>query len=729
MIKKQKKMIVTLCLVASLFTSIIPLQASMTLLYKDALGSQEVVVEEQNNEIEIVPGQETIKIENKDFELFLSAIVEAATKSGNRAMLSEALLHCYDSLNDNQKMYYLKDLQEAMPEFAEIINLYMQKYEDKAPRPGDGIAGPGGCDLSAVTALLREFTSAVNKCCALLQSDFQQTWTILADFNGTFTALINVDVSFQETWSVLADIQNTLTICCENITREFQETWTILGNLTATATVDLSTVFTTLDDLKGTITACCANVTSQFQQTWTILDDLSFTATVDLSPVFTALNDLKTTITTCCTSITNDFQGTWTILSTLGCGCVSTRITQALVTAGGGMYVIASPGNYVLAEDIVSSGPVVIDIDGSDVQLDLCNRSITGSGSTTTIGVLVETGARNITIRDGYISGMVTNGIQIQDGVSQFSISNIRVNNCDDSGISLVGATNSISNGLIENCQIERCARTVGATGGLSIVNANNIVVNGGQYNRNGAPGVTNIATGIWLNGSDNCVFVNASMIGNNGIVAYGFVCVSSNNNVINSCVANDSAAPTNNAYGFAAASGANNVFVDCVASNNRGLRGYGFAILTSAVRNVIKNCLAENNAGTLAFSVPNNINGAGIFIDGFNGADFNSVLNNTVINNNQSGIFDSSLVFNGTPLVNSGTSQTLVAGNTAVDNGLAGPVFTVVTYRNYTVAYPNPGLVVVPVQTVFETYVTPVPTVSMPAGATMISNLDIRSV
>ena len=95
-----------------------------SILYKDAADEQVTSLEEQNIEIEVKPCCVPLKTENTDFEIFLTAIVDAATQSGKQAMLSQALLCCLDHLTDEQKEEYYKDLERKMPEFFEIIRMY-----------------------------------------------------------------------------------------------------------------------------------------------------------------------------------------------------------------------------------------------------------------------------------------------------------------------------------------------------------------------------------------------------------------------------------------------------------------------------------------------------------------------------------------------------------------------------------------------------------------------------
>ena len=298
---------------------------------------------------------------NDDFKEFIKEYVERTSDAGNEEILSIALRNCYTKIIETPMCTTLplNDLIDAFPEL--VAELEDQIKSPRPPSNNHFIVGPGVCDLASIANLLLHLKFLINQlivqqaaCCSQIFSDFQQTWTMLAqiststatvDLSSVFTALnaccTNINSEFQQTWTILANLTVTasadlsavftaLNACCTNINSEFQQTWTILANLTVTASVDLSAVFTALnacctninsefqqtwtilaagfDGTFSDINACCTNINSEFQQTWSILANLHTTATVDLSGVFTALN-------ACCNNINSEFQQTWTILA------------------------------------------------------------------------------------------------------------------------------------------------------------------------------------------------------------------------------------------------------------------------------------------------------------------------------------------------------------------------------------------------------------------------------
>jgi hypothetical protein len=187
-------------------------------------------------------------------------------------------------------------------------------------------------DLGGVFTAIADVKDTLTECCDEITSDifdtntlmidlFEQTWTILA--GQVFNITVTVQTDLNGIFTAIADVKDTLTECCDEIKSDifdtqtliisdFAQTWTILANLNinATATVDLSGVYTAIADVKDTLTECCDEIKSDifdtqtliisdFAQTWTILANLNInaTATVDLSGVFTAIADVKDTLT------------------------------------------------------------------------------------------------------------------------------------------------------------------------------------------------------------------------------------------------------------------------------------------------------------------------------------------------------------------------------------------------------------------------------------------------
>ncbi len=421
---------------------------------------------------------ETITINNKNFELFLSGIVQEAVQEEKQLMLSEALLRCYQSMMEDQKECFIKDLQEALPELLMIASAYCH---DKAPRPGiassieNEIVGPGACDLSAILQLLNQIFTALNRCCAILQQDFRETWTILnAGFNGTFTAIQDINADTSGTFSLLADINNSLTICCGNITREFQETWTILGagfngtfSVIAEINTDAAGTFSVLADINNSLTICCENITREFQETWTILDA--------------------------------GFNGTFTVLNTISSPCAATPITAPTI--------ISEPGYYCLANDIVGT----VTITATNATFDLNNHTISAPGTS----AIILNGAVNVIVDNGKIDNAAI-GVDINLSTTNI-ISNLVITDCSSRAIEF--DTSSDSN-IVEDIIIDSCPSVGILAFGIANSQFTNILIR-------------NTNTPVLMSGPSN-IFENIQIIDCTGSSA--FLALSAINNKFINC-------------------------------------------------------------------------------------------------------------------------------------------------------------------------------------------------
>ena len=126
-------------------------------------------------------------------------------------------------------------------------------------------------------------------------------------------------------------------------------------------------------------------------------------------------------------------------------------------------FTIAQPGSYYLTTNLMAGKNNVITITTNNVMLDLNGFTIASSpGVTGYFGIYISSDLRNITIKNGFIRGGVTN-----DGHGNFSgpgfgsgiscsatqnvlVSGISVSGCRDFGIS-VGV---YSGGLVQDCQV-----------------------------------------------------------------------------------------------------------------------------------------------------------------------------------------------------------------------------------------------------------------------------------
>ena len=125
---------------------------------------------------------------------------------------------------------------------------------------------------------------------------------------------------------------------------------------------------------------------------------------------------------------------------------------------------ISTAGYYLLSgpATVAAGNPTGIIISGSNITLDLDGNSIVfGGGATKAISI--STGAKNITIKNGTISGEFGNGaIYIGPGTSNVLLENITIDGPAGYGVHADGTdatTNSIKGLTLRNVQVSKCTK------------------------------------------------------------------------------------------------------------------------------------------------------------------------------------------------------------------------------------------------------------------------------
>jgi hypothetical protein len=356
-------------------------------------------------------------------ELF-RAVIEYAYETNTVHELPQGVINSCKALENDASTLYMPDLAEALPIIIEkMADPMMQQMLLRAARidaPGtDGaVVGPLlDCNVDKIVPLLNKLLQTIHECCAQLEFDFKGVFTVLSnlmasvtcdfssvfsaittnfngtfsvlndiqdtlttccaqlefDFDGTFSVLAEIEcdlssvfsvitTNFNGTFTVLTDIQDTLTTCCAQLEFNFDGTFTVLANLVATATCDLTSIFSVVDtnfdgtftvvtDIQNTLTTCCTQLEFNFDGTFTVLENLVATASCDFTSIFSVVNtnfnetftvvtDIKNTLTTCCAQLEFDFDGTFTTLANLTCDL--TPIFTVVSTNFGGTFTVVT---------------------------------------------------------------------------------------------------------------------------------------------------------------------------------------------------------------------------------------------------------------------------------------------------------------------------------------------------------------------------------------------------
>jgi hypothetical protein len=423
----------------------------------------------------------------------------------------------------------------------------------------------GCCDNSEV---LRSI-AVLRACCANL------TATVIADFNGTFTAIAAISCTGSGSG---ADCCNGTFTMLSRIENDIQGTFTAIAAITA-GTDCCNGTFTMLTDILNTITTlnCCNG-------TFTALADIKNTIVIDFNGTWTALTDIKDTITTlnCCngtftaiaelrSTMITDFNGTWTILAALaGAECPPTIIHPADFVPNG--YTILNPGTYQLCGSVGFAGLVtntqILDVAASNVILDLNGYTLYQSADSggTLDGIRVQD-RHNVVIKNGTVSNVNNTGIVITGSCNNIMIENIASNRNLSTGILIqdvvftqsvitiktssfvenalfggffsftdsVDISNSIFNSnkfsgiSSQNCQdwnIDSCQFNNNRISGASITTCTNFSFSNSQMNGNKEVGTSSTCYGLladtaFLLAFDNCQFNSNVNTGIDG-TAYG---------------------------------------------------------------------------------------------------------------------------------------------------------------------------------------------------------------
>lgn len=559
-------------------------------------------------------------------------------------------------------------------------------HENRAPRPGStpALVGPG-CGTCDTT----ELVAALQACCTESTLTTSLLTTLTGCCDDVFTTLTECCNEIMTTLSV--DVINTITECCSNL----------MATLTA---LDIASTFTT--EVIATITLCChdiiATITTDFQGTFTTLD-----AIID------SLNSSTTSTAAAC--------------------CPCTIITQAAVDAAGGVYIISSPGNYSVAQDISVTGTAGIVIATSNVYLDLCSHKITG-GELTDDGVLVNEGLNNITIANGLIDPINQNGIHILGFNINVRVSNIYVTGAGNAGIFCDGTQGPLREIVIENCQVELSATNATPLAGLALYNCANSLIQGGNYSNNGSTAADN-AGGILCTVCADCRICNVNANQNVGQSSFGIMLSGCTNTFIQAAQTNDNGNATlsgGTVAGILSSDGLHTTICQSIASGNicnaspANLQAcYGIGLISELYATVL-DCVTEGNT-----SVNSNFNtgnvGVGIFI---NSSSFCSLNRNITSNNTTAGIYDTALTLaaGAGSALTAGNSTTLLSENTATDNGTSlTTIIAGANSNNYIIAYGGATPALPPTLFVSYSSATPFPAATT-TQASLLGNMDIVS-
>lgn len=308
--------------------------------------------------------------------------------------------------------------------------------------------------------------------------------------------------------------------------------------------------------------------------------------------------------------------------------CASSQYTIPLVPAqinNRGYFVITQPGNYILTDNLnfyptgYTDGASIpnnasISIICDNVHINLNGNTIShisskdGSELTTDniAGIsIAEGGLKNITIENGIFNRITGSAILCGYGASNITLKNITITHCGSAGIKFVGDDNPIAyiqNVLIANCAISNCNGTLVAEGfylgdsngdacGIdmsyvfnSSISATTCTNNSMDTSADSKSDEDSIAAGIRMRYCQTLQLSNVQCSNHEGVNAYGFLQIESNNLTFENCQAHEnhnsipgtvSEPQAQKAAGFMVQGSSASVFKQCIARHNYALTSH----------------------------------------------------------------------------------------------------------------------------------------------------------
>ncbi len=283
-----------------------------------------------------------------------------------------------------------------------------------------------------------------------------------------------------------------------------------------------------------------------------------------------------------------------------------------------------TPGTYVFVDDIGYQGTSTSRAIGGNTAffaasdnlvIDLGGKTLYQNNATAgTNGIEINTGQKNVTIKNGSIVGFKGAGIYVRSGCDNIRIQNVVISNCGTQGIYLAGTSTSgtdVSNCIIEDCIV---SRTTGISGtahaiALELDYCQNIFVHNSVFSHSDATAAAMDGIGVFVQGCTNVVFDRCDASTNKGQNAYGFkltgTAITSSSCAFSNCTAQNNTGTSvagGMSYGFYANATYSCLWKNCIAAGNSATKnGYGFYTLASQYTNHLACEGIYNTAGTLA--------------------------------------------------------------------------------------------------------------------------------
>lgn len=254
----------------------------------------------------------------------------------------------------------------------------------------------------------------------------------------------------------------------------------------------------------------------------------------------------------------------------------------------------------------VQSDNVIIDLGGKTLYQN--------SANTSTNGIEINTGQKNITIKNGSIVGFKGAGILVHSGCDNIRIQDVTISSCGRQGVYLKGTNidgTEVTNCIIENTIISRTTgiATLANATALQLDYCQNIFVQNSVFCHSDGRAATKDGIGVLVQNGIDIVFDNCDASTNKGQNAYGFQITGTDTGTsacgFTNCTAQNnvgSNSATGTGYGFYSNIVSSCLWQNCIAAGNSGIKnGYGFYDSASSYATHIGCESNYNKAGALA--------------------------------------------------------------------------------------------------------------------------------
>jgi parallel beta-helix repeat protein len=165
-------------------------------------------------------------------------------------------------------------------------------------------------------------------------------------------------------------------------------------------------------------------------------------------------------------------------------------ITRAVTVITSLPYRITASGEYELQDNLTANGTDGIDVEASNVSINLAGYTLTqGQTGRTGTGIWVTPNHTNVSIQNGTITGFGF-GVTFDEFGSGHVLKNVQLLGSPHIGVYVIGNS---------NCRIENCSilGTVGNYAGICLASCNNVLVKNNQISEPDYGGIVVSGSGL----------------------------------------------------------------------------------------------------------------------------------------------------------------------------------------------------------------------------------------